>query len=87
MTQATTCLYCGEPGSIVPLTYRPGVDMHGHVCGTNMLVERATGEVLDIRRYFWCKRWDALKAEMHALTVQVQDLIHQRDGDGDDLPF
>ena len=78
----TTCLYCEETGSVIPLKFSPAQDLHAHNCGTTMLIDRATGEVLATRRHYWCTRWDTLKAEMHALSTQVRDLIHQRDSEG-----
>ena len=86
----TTCRYCGEHGLVIPLRWypRPGTDLHAHNCGTNMLLDHDTGEVLGTRRHYWCERYDALKAEMHALSTQVYDLVHQRDGgDDEQLPF
>ena len=87
--RTTTCFYCGEAGQIVPLKHTPGTDLHAHNCGTTMLITHATGEIQATRRHYWCTRYDALKAEMHVLSTQVHDLIHQRDGDPDDtdLPF
>ena len=87
--QATTCLYCGEHGLVLALKYRDDTDLHTHKCGTNLLIARSTGEVLETRRHYWCERYDTLQAEMRVLSQQVYDLIHQRDGGSDDeqLPF
>lgn len=92
MTQHTTCFYCGAEGLIISLRYhsRPNTDMHAHNCGTNMLMDHETGEVLDTRRHYWCTRWESLKAEMHTLSTQLYDMIHERDGgtiDESALPF
>ena len=85
--QTTMCLYCGERGVVIPLKFRT-VDLHLHRCGTNMLITRFTGTTLQVRRHPSCKLYDTLEAEMHLLSTQVYEGLHQRDGDGDEqLPF
>ena len=77
----TTCLYCGEPGGIVPLRYEPEpTDLHAHSCGTVMKILHETGEIIDKRRDRNCARFEELKAELELLAIQVRDLILQRDG-------
>ena len=91
MNRTTTCFYCQRPGTITPWTFtEPPVDWHMHRCGTLLYVDPQTGEIVKTLRAPACHDFEALNEDLRVLTVQVRNLVAQRDGDmidDTDLPF